>query len=76
MAKPGWSPIPVPHRSKNPGFKNWGQLRLTEDTLADHFNGQPQNVGVLLGDRGHSATSSATQTRTAQDRAAERDEAA
>ncbi|MDZ4687103.1 MAG: bifunctional DNA primase/polymerase, partial [Planctomycetaceae bacterium] len=46
----GWSVIPVPHRSKNPGFKRWEQLRLTSDQLDQHFNGQPQNISVLLGE--------------------------
>lgn len=46
----GWSVVPIPHRSKNPGFKGWQQLRLKEDDLATRFNGQPQNIGVLLGE--------------------------
>ena len=29
----GWSAIPVPHRSKNPGYKGWEQTRLTEPDL-------------------------------------------
>jgi hypothetical protein len=43
----GWSVIPVPYRSKNPGFSGWERLRLTTSNLCDHFNGQPQNIGVL-----------------------------
>ena len=46
----GWSVIPVPHRSKNPGFDGWQLLRLTAKTIHDHFNCQPQNIGVLLGE--------------------------
>ncbi|MCX7424665.1 MAG: bifunctional DNA primase/polymerase [Planctomycetia bacterium] len=46
----GWSVIPVPYRSKNPGFSGWERLRLTTSNLCDHFNGQPQNIGVLLGE--------------------------
>jgi hypothetical protein len=46
----GWSVIPVPQRSKNPGFKRWEQLRLSCDQLDQHFNGQPQNISVLLGE--------------------------
>ena len=46
----GWSVIPVPHRSKNPGFKGWAQLRLTAEDLEEHFDGGPQNLGVLLGE--------------------------
>ncbi|MEX0678895.1 MAG: phage/plasmid primase, P4 family [Pirellulales bacterium] len=49
-ARRGWSVIPLPHRSKNPGFNAWEQLRLTPNTIGDHFNGQPQNIGVLLGE--------------------------
>ena len=48
-ARRGWSVIPIPHQSKNPGFKNWEQMRLTAETLGEHFNGQPKNIGVLLG---------------------------
>lgn len=46
----GWRVVPVPHRSKNPGFKGWQQLRLEEVELHRHFNGRPQNIGVLLGE--------------------------
>ena len=49
-ARNGWSVIPVPHQSKNPGFKGWEQMRLTVETLDQHFNGHPQNIGVLLGE--------------------------
>jgi Bifunctional DNA primase/polymerase, N-terminal len=46
----GWAVLPVPHASKDPGFRGWPELRLTERQLADNFNGQPQNIGVLLGE--------------------------
>jgi hypothetical protein len=49
-AQRGWSVIPVPNQSKNPGFKGWQELRLSEAELDEHFNGQPQNIGVLLGE--------------------------
>src|SRR4051794_41109677 len=42
--------VPVPHRSKNPGYKAWEQSRFTESDLPHHFNGRPQNVGILLGE--------------------------
>lgn len=45
----GWSVIPIPYQSKNPGFKGWEQTRLKEEDLSTRFNGQPQNIGVLLG---------------------------
>ena len=46
----GWSVIPIPHRSKNPGFFVWQELRLSEADLVEHFNAEPQNIGVLLGE--------------------------
>ena len=46
----GWSVIPIPHQSKNPGFTGWEQMRLTTETVGQHFNGDPQNIGVLLGE--------------------------
>src|SRR5688572_17719989 len=46
----GWSVIPVPFRSKNPGYSGWEQTRLTEPDLPYHFNGMPLNIGVLLGE--------------------------
>jgi hypothetical protein len=49
-ASRGWSVIPVPHQSKNPGRHGWEQLRLTPETIPQHFNGKPQNIGVLLGE--------------------------
>jgi RecA-family ATPase len=45
----GWAPVPVPHRSKNPGFDGWQKLRITAETASEHFNGMQQNIGVLLG---------------------------
>ncbi|MDQ3648903.1 MAG: bifunctional DNA primase/polymerase [Acidobacteriota bacterium] len=45
----GWMPMPVPFRSKKPGLKGWQNLTFTEADLPQHFNGRPQNVGVLLG---------------------------
>jgi putative DNA primase/helicase len=46
----GWAPLPVPHRSKNPGFEGWQKLRVTAETAAQYFNGTAQNIGVILGD--------------------------
>ncbi len=45
----GWQPIPIPHRSKNPGFDGWQHFKTGEDDLPKHFNGKRQNIGVLLG---------------------------
>jgi putative DNA primase/helicase len=46
----GWRVVPIPHRSKNPGFDGWQTLRLSVDELPSRFNGHPQNIGVLLGE--------------------------
>jgi hypothetical protein len=45
----GWMPIPVPFRSKNPGFNGWQNFTVAEDDLPQYFNEQPQNIGVRLG---------------------------
>lgn len=46
----GWSSIPVPFRSKNPGFPGWQDLRIkTVEEIAARFNGCPQNIGILTG---------------------------
>lgn len=45
----GWLPLPVPFKSKNPNFKGWQHFSVSEKELPAHFNGQPQNIGVLLG---------------------------
>jgi Bifunctional DNA primase/polymerase, N-terminal len=46
----GWSPIPVPHKSKRPLGEEWQNLRITRSTAPKWFNGGLQNVGVLLGE--------------------------
>ncbi len=42
--------VPVPYRSKNPGYKGWEQTRLSEADLPHYFNGCPQNIGLLTGE--------------------------
>lgn len=46
----GWAVIPVPHASKNPGRAGWQDLRITTATAPNYFNGQPQNIGGLMGE--------------------------
>ena len=46
----GWSPIPVPFKTKKPILDEWQNLRLTQADIPDYFGGQPQNIGVLLGE--------------------------
>ena len=45
----GWAVVPVPHRSKGPTVTAWQNLRITEADARQWFNGQTQNVGVLMG---------------------------
>ena len=45
-----WSVVPIPYRSKNPGFKGWERLRLAEADLPQYFNSAPQNIGLLTGE--------------------------
>jgi hypothetical protein len=46
----GLAPIPLPPRSKDPGYPDWPNLRLTPDTLDSHFPAQEvRNVGILNG---------------------------
>jgi DNA polymerase-1 len=45
------APIPLPPRSKDPGYPGWQNLRLTPDVLDEHFPpDQARNVGVLNGE--------------------------
>ena len=45
----GFSPIPVPFKSKQPTIKGWPDLKITADNVTQYFNGQPTNVGILTG---------------------------
>jgi len=45
----GFAVVPIPHRSKRPVLEGWEALKLSADELPEHFNGRPQNVGLLLG---------------------------
>jgi hypothetical protein len=45
----GMSPVPIPARTKRPVLENWGLLRLTNETAANHFGDAPSNIGVILG---------------------------
>jgi len=46
----GWSVVPIPHGSNSPGYRGWRELRLAEADLEQHFNGAPQNIGLLTGE--------------------------
>ena len=48
--KRGRAVIPIPYGKKAPLLADWPNLRISEDSLDQYFNGSPQNLGVLLGD--------------------------
>lgn len=50
LIEQGFAPVPIPLRKKGPVIKEWQKLRITADTAHQFFDGQPQNIGVLLGD--------------------------
>ena len=46
----GMAPIPVPFRKKGPVFDDWQSLRISAETAPRYFNGEPKNIGVILGE--------------------------
>lgn len=42
--------LPLPFQSKVPVIEGWRELRITLDDLPKHFNGHPQNIGIILGE--------------------------
>ena len=50
LLRQGFAPIPVPYRSKRPALDGWQSLALTEAELERYFDGNPQNVGALMGE--------------------------
>lgn len=49
LTRRGHFVVPVPHREKAPKLRGWQDLKLTEATIPQHFNGHPMNIGLLLG---------------------------
>ena len=45
----GMQPVPIPLGAKSPRIKGWPDLILGEADLPRYFNGEPQNIGILLG---------------------------
>lgn len=44
----GYLPIPVFYGSKRPAAEGWTELRITADTVEEHFiEGEPSNIGLL-----------------------------
>jgi hypothetical protein len=51
----GFSPVPVPYRSKKPILENWQQLEITVEAAPAYFGNPALNIGLLLGDKFGSA---------------------
>jgi P4 family phage/plasmid primase-like protien len=47
----GFSPLPIPYRTKKPILDAWQRLEITVDVAPQYFDSRPQNIGVLLGDK-------------------------
>jgi hypothetical protein len=45
----GLAPVPVPYRRKGPTLDNWSKLRIGENEAPRYFNGERQNIGIILG---------------------------
>lgn len=45
----GYFPVPVPAGEKGPIIPGWQHLRIKRRDVPEYFNGQPTNVGLLLG---------------------------
>jgi putative DNA primase/helicase len=52
----GWSPVPIPFRGKGPRDKDWQLRQIDSTTVAQFFNGLPQNVGIELGPKSNGLT--------------------
>lgn len=45
----GWAPVPIPFKAKGPTIDGWQKLSINKDDVDKYFNGEDQNVGVILG---------------------------
>jgi hypothetical protein len=52
----GWTPVPIPFRTKVPVDAGWQLRRIDSGTVANFFNGAPQNVSVALGPQSNGLT--------------------
>jgi len=46
----GLAVVPIPVGQKNPVLSSWQRLRIEPEKVADYFNGNAQNIGILLGE--------------------------
>ena len=52
----GLGVIPVPYKEKGPRLNDWPNLRIEEEDIPTFFNGEPLNIGVLLGEPSNGLT--------------------
>jgi putative DNA primase/helicase len=45
----GFSPVPIPFKTKAPILKGWNKLTVTADNLETYFDEIPTNIGILTG---------------------------
>src|SRR3954453_2242707 len=45
----GWNPVPIPFKAKRPIDKGWQERVITAENAPQFFNGQAQNIGIILG---------------------------
>lgn len=45
----GWNPVPLPLRTKKPVDEAWQNRIIGHNNVADYFNHEPMNIGILLG---------------------------
>jgi putative DNA primase/helicase len=48
-AAAGFAPVPVPFCAKRPKLPGWQKLRLKPEDIPQYFDGQPRNIGLILG---------------------------
>lgn len=46
----GWQPVAIRRGEKRPIAKAWQTIEMSQETVGQHFNGQPLNIGVRLGE--------------------------
>jgi hypothetical protein len=52
----GWNPVPCDYKSKKPIGDDWQRRVINTETASRFFNGDPKNVGVILGATSHGLT--------------------
>ena len=45
----GFAPIPIEFQTKRPINPDWPKLSISEVNIGDYFNGNPANIGILMG---------------------------